>query len=226
MEDIFENMVTNKEQDREGNELENKIKNPPLETVGSQGNNVQPLKNKIGDILNNVITEQLSDDKVETKKGNEIDTETEIDIEEHDNSEIVGSKESNIVVNNRFEFSKKSLRLGISQKVLKVCLDKSHATTLTIILLTLFSCWDSGTDLGMWIGFLLANFKTEGVLYLLTDLLPVFLTLNHFFMSSMRGMTTFREQAMLAAVFIILCPFMPTICNFLWLACRLSGRTN
>ena len=47
MEDIFENMVTNEEQDREGNELENKIKNPPLETVGSQGTLFNPSKTKL-----------------------------------------------------------------------------------------------------------------------------------------------------------------------------------
>ena len=114
--------------------------------------------------------------------------------------------------------------MGIIQKVLNVCLDKSHATFLTILLLILFSCGDSGTDLGMAHSFYKANFTTEAYLILATDYLPVILTLIHFFMSSMRSSITLRQQLFLAAVFIILNPFMPPMCNFAWMVCRMSGR--
>ena len=233
MEEILDKKVTKEESrdnemSKEGNELENKINIFPLENMGSQRKNVETPKSKIGDNLDKMVYEQLSKDTVETQNENEVKTvtETEIAMEKIGNSEIVSFKGGNVAVNTPFKLATKSIHLGISQKVLGVCLDKSHATILTILLLIIFSCGDSGTDLGMALSFFQANFYTEAYLILATDYLPVFLTLLHFFMSSMTGSMPFSQKAMLAAVFIILNPFMPAICNFLWLVCRISRRWN
>ena len=128
---------------------------------------------------------------------------------------MIGSKES---------INTEDVNLGIIQKILSICVDKSDAICLTIILLMLFRCGDSASDLGLVYYLINANFTTEAYLGLATDYLPVFLTLIHFFMSSKKRRMSLGQQAILAAVFIILNPFMPAICNFLWLVCRISKR--
>ena len=171
----------------------------------------------VEEILDKVITEQLTEDTVDENEGSTVESEIGMfALELHDSSETVVSAGKNI----------EDINLGIFQKLLNMCLDKSHATCLTIILLILFSCGDSGSDLGMVFYFFKANFITEAYLVLVTDYLPVFLTLTNFFMSSMRRSLSLKQQTMLAAVFIILSPFVPPICNFLWLVCALSGRQN
>ena len=121
--------------------------------------------------------------------------ETEIALEGHISSEIVSFTGSNAAIDAPDQFSTKNINLGILQKVLNFCLEESHATILTILLVILFSCGDSGTDLGMALSFFQASFYTEAYLILATDYFPVFLTLTHFFRSSMRSSMTFRQQA-------------------------------
>ena len=167
--------------------------------------------------LDNIVTEQQTEDTVEENEGSTVENESGMfPLEIYDSSETVVPAGKHL----------EDINLGIFQKLLNICLDKSDATCLTILLLILFSCGDAGSDLGMVFYFLKANFITEAYLVLVTDYLPVFLTLTHFFMSSMRSSMSCKEQAMLAAVFIILSPFVPPICNFFWLVCRLSARRN
>ena len=164
----------------------------------------------VEDVLDKTVNNQQNADRVEANERNGIETEVTIFPKE-----VLGSKES---------INTEDVNLGIIQKILSICLDKSDAICLTIILLMLFRCGDSGSDLGLVYYLVNANFTTEAYLVLATDYLPVFLTLIHFFMSSKTRRMSFGQQAILAAVFIILNPFMPTICNFLWLVCRISRR--
>ena len=114
--------------------------------------------------------------------------------------------------------------LGVLKKILNCCLDKSHATYLTILVLILLSFGDPGSDLGMTSYFWRANQTIEASLVLATDYLPAFLTLAHFCMSSMRSNFNLRQQLILGAVIMLLNPFLPPICYFLWLVFLMSGR--
>ena len=178
----------------------------------------QVSKELVEGVLEKTVNNQRNEDRFEANEGNGIETEVTIFPKEIlGKSETIGSKES---------INTEDVNLGIIQKILNICLDKSDAICLTIILLMLFRCGDSGSDLGLVYYLINANFTTEAYLVLATDYLPVFLTLIHFFMSSKKRRMSLGQQAILAAVFIILNPFMPAICNFLWLVCRTSGRQN
>ena len=85
MEEILDKKVTKEESrdnemSKEGNELETEINIFPLENMGSQGKNVEIPKSKIGDNLDKMVSDQLSEDTVETQNENKIETETETDM--------------------------------------------------------------------------------------------------------------------------------------------------
>ena len=211
-----------------------------IDYMGNNHESIESSEDKIHDNLAyipslslavNLVSEQK---RREAEKDNSERTENEGNEDESvismiplqingNDSERIGINENNLEESNPSKSTKRDVDLGIIQKVLNVCLNRSHATFLTILLLILFSCGDSGTDLGMAHSFYKANFTTEAYFILATDYLPVILTLIHFFMSSMRSSMTLRLQLLLAAVFIILNPFMPAMCNFAWLVSRMSG---
>ena len=97
---------------------------------------------------------------------------------------------------------------------------------MAIIVAIFFSCGDPCTDLGMAYTFLMANYATEAYMVVVTDYIPVILTLTHFFMATVQNRMTRKQSFMFAMVLIVMNPFLPPICHFMWLVCRMSGNKN